>query len=412
MNTLDDKLSNHIKAVFEEFDTEGADYGWTELRKNFPVKSNSRPLYLWLSGIAASLLVAGIFLFNTYNNDALKNVIQQNSITKAAPVAPQKTDSNLDKPVTKKVVNSFEKRTVSVKNSKKNVPLNVVETDIMAVKITDTVPVNELTENVISPLANVAVAKADTVKNTKPTTLEFLQKENEKLKKEGKPLLATTAKSATESRKNAMFDVYTATFLNYYADNPVKVNAGAGFNANIKINKNIYLSMGAGISETKITYQTTRPSSLSSYSNSAADLALMNGYVLGANSIKLNASFLNIDIPVAFKFYPGKSGKYYFSTGINSSTYLNQKYSSSITGFNPSSNSYSDFKGKTEESNFNGFDFANSAIFAIGINQPIGKSSTLTFEPFFKPSLRGYGDKDIKINTAGLNLKLSLGGKK
>ncbi|ATP55075.1 hypothetical protein CPT03_00630 [Pedobacter ginsengisoli] len=409
MNTLDDKLNNHIKAVFEEFDTEGADYGWIELRKNFPVKSSNRPLYFWLSGIAASLLVAGTFLFNTFNNDALKNVIQQNRVTKATPAAPQKTESNLDKSNAKKEIISFEKRTVSVKNTKKNFPVNVVKTEIVAVKITDTVPANELTKKVITPLANVAVAKPDTVKNTKPTTtLEFLQKESEK---ETKFELASTGKKAT-NRKNVLFDVYTATFLNYYADNPVKVNAGAGFNANIRINKSVYLSMGAGISETKITYQTTRPSSLSSYSNSAADLALMNGYVLGANSIKLNASFLNIDIPVAFKFYPGKSGKYYFSTGINSSTYLNQKYSSSITGFNPTSNSYSDFKGKTEESNFNGFDFANSAIFAIGINQPIGKSSTLTFEPFFKPSLRGYGDKDIKINTAGLNLKLSLGGKK
>nr|WP_294874376.1 hypothetical protein [uncultured Pedobacter sp.] len=408
MNTLDDKFSNHIKAVFEEFDTEGADYGWAELRKDFPPKSNHKPLYLWLSGIAASLLIAGVLLFNTYNNDSVKNVTEQNNITKANPVAPQKTDSNLDTAANKEI-NSFDKTIVSAKIVKGIAPVSLEEKQLIPVKITDTTLNKEPNRDSINLLANVVAVKPDSVKTTKPTTLEFLQKENEK---ENKSVLASTGKKAREDKKNALFDVYTATFLNYYADNPVKVNAGAGFNANIRLNKNVYLSMGAGISETNITYQSSVPSSLSNLSSGAADAALMNGYVVGANGTKLDARFINIDIPVAVKFYPGKSGKYYFSTGVNSSTYLNQKYSSSISGFNPYSNSYSDFKGKTEESNFKGFDFANSAIFAVGINQSLGKSSTLTFEPFFKPSLRGYGDKNIKINTAGLNLKLSLGGKK
>lgn len=408
MNTLDDKFSNHIKAVFEEFDTEGADYGWAELRKDFPPKSNHKPLYLWLSGIAASLLIAGVLLFNTYNNDSVKNVTEQNNITKVNPVAPQKTDSNLDTAANKEI-NSFDKTIVSAKIVKGIAPVSLEEKQLIPVKITDTTLNKEPNRDSINLLANVVTVKPDSVKTTKPTTLEFLQKENEK---ENKSLLASTDKKAREDKKNALFDVYTATFLNYYADNPVKVNAGAGFNANIRLNKNVYLSMGAGISETNITYQNSVPSALSNLSTDAADAALMNGYVVGANGTKLDARFINIDIPVAVKFYPGKSGKYYFSTGVNSSTYLNQKYSSSISGFNPYSNSYSDFKGKTEESNFKGFDFANSAIFAVGINQSLGKSSTLTFEPFFKPSLRGYGDKNIKINTAGLNLKLSLGGKK
>jgi len=409
MNTLDDKFSNHIKAVFEEFDTEGADYGWAELRKDFPSKSSHKPLYLWLSGIAASLLLAGVFLFNTNNNDSFKNVSQQNNTAKATPIAPQKTDSNLDK-ATNKEINTFDKKIVSAKIVKGIAPANLEEKQLIPVSITDTtINSNEPGRDSANLLANVVAVKPDSVKTTKPTILEFLQKENEK---ENKPVLASAGKKAREDKKNALFDVYTATFLNYYADNPVKVNAGAGFNANIRINKNVYLSMGAGISETNITYQSSVPSSLSNLSSSAADAALINGYVVGANGTKLDARFLNIDIPVAVKFYPGKSGKYYLSTGVNSSTYLNQKYSSSISGFNPYSNSYSDFKGKTEESNFKGFDFANSAIFAIGINQSLGKSSTLTFEPFFKPSLRGYGDKNIKINTAGLNLKLSLGGKK
>nr|WP_068891300.1 hypothetical protein [Pedobacter panaciterrae] len=409
MNTLDDKFSNHIKAVFEEFDTEGADYGWAELRKDFPQERSNKLLYFWISGIAASLLVAGILLLNNYNDGTLKHATQQNNITKAAPLAPNKTESNFDQP-DKKGKNTFDQKIASVKIIKENKPANKVKEQPIAVTTKDTA-LNNAPVSDAKPIFAIAITvKPDSLKNTKPTTLEFLQKETEQL--ETKSLLTSRGKKTTENRKNALFDIYTATFLNYYADNPVKVNAGAGFNANIRINENVYLSMGAGISETKISYQNTTPSSLSRYSNILANMALQYGYIARANDTKLDASFLNIDIPVAVKFYPGKRGKYYLSTGINSSTYLNQKYSSYINAFNPASNSFSDLKGQTEESNFKGFDFANSAIFAIGINQSLGKSTTLTFEPFFKPSLRGYGDKNIKINTAGLNLKLSLGGKK
>jgi hypothetical protein len=248
------------------------------------------------------------------------------------------------------------------------------------------------------------------------TTEEFL--------KEQSKIAATKAEAKVKEKKtkvrNNSYEIFTGTFLNYFGDNDVKVNAGFGLNANLKVSKNLFLSVGAGISQNNIAYQSYTPNqqkgllydAAPSYSTNTGGSAVTNtlqaGYI---SNTKLNAQLLSLDLPITLKFYPTKKQNFYFSTGFNSNSYFAQKYDYTYT-LNSSSSFSSSAQSeleKTEKSKFKGFDLANSAIFAIGINQKFGKTNSLTFEPYFKPAIRDMGDKNLRINTVGLNLKLNFG---
>jgi predicted metalloprotease len=221
-----------------------------------------------------------------------------------------------------------------------------------------------------------------------------------------------------KNNKNS-YEVFTGTFLNYYGNNEVKVNAGFGLNANLKVSNGLFLSVGAGISQNKISYQSYSPNTSKgvlydavaptySVSSGGSTNMLQTGYV---SNTKLNAQLLSLDLPIILKFYPTKKQTFYLSTGFNSNSYFAQKYDYTYTVTSTSavaSNIKSEY-GESEKSKFKGFDLANSAIFAIGFNQKIGKTNMLIFEPYFKPAIGNMGDKNLKINSAGLNLKFSFG---
>ncbi|MNR33694.1 hypothetical protein D3C85_1513870 [compost metagenome] len=110
------------------------------------------------------------------------------------------------------------------------------------------------------------------------------------------------------------------------------------------------------------------------------------------------------------KFFPSKKQDFYISTGINSSSYITQKYTYNYNWSNFGvKNGEAQVQQETEKSSLKGFDFANSAIIAIGINQNIGKN-VLIFEPYYKPALSTMGDKNLRISSAGLNLKFNFNG--
>lgn len=427
MNQADNRFSNHIKAVFGELDQVWSDHlatdhnrldfgnpdhGWEELRKKYPAKRSKRITYLWSSGIAASLLIAGMLIFyNKPVNNGLPPHTEQSSKAagSAGPASPIFPDPDFSQEATSAVrISAINQAHGRIKRDPivRSEPLAIIPDPGASPKdslfteekaVASKQPV--VSDIVVRPNAAIAsVTKSDSIE-TAVSTIDFLKKEK------NNPQDNKDVASRKQTDRTS-FDVYTATFLNYYGDNPTDVNAGGGINANFRISKQFYLSMGAGISENKISYQTDRPSSLS---GSASNIVLNNGDIVPITGSQLDARFLNIDLPVAIKFYPGKSGRYYISTGINSSTYLNQKYS---TSFNYYSQSYGPVSDKSEEIDFKGFDFASSAIFAIGINQQLGKNSIITFEPFFKPALKGVGEKNFKIHTAGLSLKLGFGNKK
>ncbi|RZK58440.1 MAG: hypothetical protein EOO91_08300 [Pedobacter sp.] len=453
MKGIDEELVSQIKTVFENFDDEFSENGWAKLREKYPEKPNKKLPIWWISGIAAAILVA-IGLFFALDKTAQK-IDKGEQIVKEQPISKQKTDSIINKPsiaqkqetesISNTIDNKVDKAQVvkpkTVPKSslwEKPVVANVKKETVIA-KQDQPIKKETITDpkvDVQNPInQNVVVAnKVDTAQKNnqnqviannngavvkdpiivKKTTDQFLNDQSKILAQQPKE------KQKTKETKSSI-EVFSGTFLNYYADNAVKLNAGFGVNANVKLTKSLFVSFGAGVSQNKIEYQKSIPSEVSrsmSYAAFDAASSAPNSNPSTANStsisdISINAQLLNFDIPVSLKFYPTKKQNFYIATGINSNTYLSQKYT---YGYNLSNKNVLGItqtakQEETERSKVNGFDFATSAIFAIGINQNIGNNS-LTFEPYFKPAVGNMGEKNLRINTVGLNLKFNFSSNK
>lgn len=456
MKASDEELIEQIKVVFDDYDDGLSEQGWTNLRKKFPEKENKKLPIWWLSGIAASLLlVLGLYFGDVFNTQktipqTVKNKKQESAEKPVAePIQPQNDIRPQSDPLFENNHVAVEKTEASPKTNPQTTPLNKVNTNkaantqapLMASKtpVGDqpekniTIPSVETTKNpliVVDKGNMVATTKVEnnqtagtqieapknTVEKetpaTKLSTQEFFNKESEKLANNKNK---TTEKS---NGSNTTIDVFTGTFFNYHDNNEAKLSAGVGLNANVKVTKNLVFSFGAGISQNKVSYENKVPMEVSTSMFAAKDNALSlapSSTVYSAtatNDVSFNGQLLTIDLPMAVKFYPTKKQDFYISTGINSTSYLSQKYTYNYNWSNfQVKNGEAQQRQETEKSSLRGFDFANSAIIAIGINQNLGRN-TLIFEPYYKPALGTMGDKNLRISSAGLNLKFNFNGAK
>lgn len=436
----EEELTRRIKAVFEDVDDGLSENGWAELRKKYPaVPSRKLPIW-WISGIAASiLLVAGLFLFDkkapqiteepgtiVKSNPKKEN----NPITTTSPIAtnpqvdqvktiktPELNSQTADNVIKEGGIPSGQKFVIAhqapiVSKENQIVPSSIsnavvkIDSPIKSAVVPNQVVIanQPVTPAVIEPKSNTN----NEVKAPKQTTEEFLKKQSELL-------MANNTKKEEKGVdiKNSL-DVFTGTFVNYYANNTAKINAGFGVNANIRVGQGVFLSFGAGLSQNRISYNNSSriPEQLASDVASSATAYNVVSAESKISDIKVNAQLLSIDIPITVKFYPGKKKNFYLATGINSNSYLLQRYTYDYTVQNSTGFVKSvPIQEQTEESQFKGFDFANSAIIAVGISQNIGKN-TIIFEPYFKPTIGSMGEKNLKINTAGINLRFNFTGKK
>jgi hypothetical protein len=452
MKESEDKLSQQIKAAFEDYDDGLAADGWTELRKKHPEKESKKLPIWWLTGIAASLLVVAGLYFNQ-NSNTEKLILSANNSKKDTSVrqqiennkgkldfasASKATDEKntiADDPNQKS--NNLNENVASVKpfvahqnklaiagTEKKPAMLNTNTTDHQpkSAVVMDNAIASVQTDN--SSKGKIAVennATAVVEKDVKPTNDAKPTKISieEFLTEQSKILAATENKKGIKKNNTSTttIDVFTGTFFNYHDDNEAKLSAGLGINANVKVTKNVILSFGAGISQNKVSYENKVPAQVTeamfASKNNSLNAAPVDGFAYSAtatNDVSFNGSMLSIDLPMVVKLYPTSKQDFYISTGINSSTYLSQKYTYNYSLSNFAvQNGTAQPQQQTEKSSLKGFDFANSAIIAIGINQNIGKN-TLIFEPYYKPALSSMGDKNLRISSAGLNLKFNFNG--
>lgn len=449
MKASDEELIEQIKVVFDDYDDGFSEQGWADLRKKFPEKENKKLPIWWLSGIAASLLlVMGLYFGEVFNTE---KTILQNAKNKKVET-PSTTNSNhittQNDSIAGNHVATVENPPIVQKPTQQATQLSehvIVETPLIASNIS--VGEKQPEKNTISPVETTknnppttavvdngsmvtttkvennqvaGIAQAEVPKNTvekeapstKLSTEEFLNKESQKLANNKNKNIEKNSGSKTT------LDVFTGTFFNYHDNNEAKLSAGVGLNANVKVTKNLVFSFGAGISQNKVSYENKVPMDVSTSMFAAKDNAMSlapssTAYSATAtNDVSFNGQLLTIDLPMAVKFYPTKKQDFYISTGINSTSYLSQKYTYNYNWSNfQVKNGEAQQRQETEKSSLRGFDFANSAIIAIGINQNLGRN-TLIFEPYYKPALGTMGDKNLRISSAGLNLKFNFNGAK
>jgi len=451
MKASDEELIEQIKVVFDDYDDGLSEQGWADLRKKFPEKENKKLPIWWLSGIAASLLlVMGLYFGEVFNT---KKTILQNANNKKTET-PSTTNSDHINPqndsISGRNIATVENQPTVQKPTQQTTPFTehvITENPLVASKVTvgeqqpeknmvshvETIKSNPPTtaavvdngnmvsntkveNNQVAGTVQTEVPKNTVEKETQPTKLsteEFFNKESQKI--------ANNKNKNTEknSSSKTTLDVYTGTFFNYHDNNEAKLSAGVGLNANVKITKSLVFSFGAGISQNKVSYENKVPMDVAMSMFAARDNAMSLAPSSAAysatatNDVSFNGQLLTIDLPMAVKFYPTKKQDFYISTGINSTSYLSQKYTYNYNWSNfQVKNGEAQPRQETEKSSLRGFDFANSAIIAIGINQNLGKN-TLIFEPYYKPALGTMGDKNLRISSAGLNLKFNFnGGKK
>ena len=453
MKTSDEKLAQQIKAVFEDYDDGLAENGWAAMREKYPEKETKKLPIWWISGIAASLLLAvGLYFNQAFDTEKVilkANVVQKDTLINQQIVGSRADTGDATTPKTiigeRNIVaenpvqkSHHPKDNITLNQQFAVVPKQSVNPDKKPddLKVTTNVPQQKSTtvidEKTVIAAANtesniagknlqgnkIAVESdtkpANETKPTKLTTEEFLAAQS-------KMLAGTDSKK--DNKKNSTptttLDVFTGTFFNYHDDNEAKLSAGVGLNANVKLAKNVVFSFGAGISQNKVSYENQVPTQVAdamfTSKNNALNAAPVSGATYSAtatNDVSFNGSMLSIDLPMVVKLYPTSKQDFYISTGINSSTYLSQKYTYNYSVSNFSvQNGTAQPQQQTEKSSLSGFDFANSAIIAIGINQNIGKN-TLIFEPYYKPALSAMGDKNLRISSAGLNLKFNFNGGK
>lgn len=448
MKASDEELIEQIKVVFNDYDDGLSEQGWADLRKKFPEKENKKLPIWWLSGIAASLLlVMGLYfgVVFTTKKTILQNaknektatpsttnsdhIVPQNDSISNSKIATVENQPVIQKPTqqatpfTERVMTENpliasniavgekqpEKNTISTAETIKNNPQGTaVDNGSMATT-------TKVENNQVAEIAQIGAPKNSIEKETPSTKLsteEFLNKESQKLANNKNKDIEKNSSSKTT------LDVFTGTFFNYHDNNEAKLSAGVGLNANVKVAKNLVFSFGAGISQNKVSYENKVPMEVSTSMFAARDNAMSlapSSTVYSAtatNDVSFNGQLLTIDLPMAVKFYPTKKQDFYISTGINSTSYLSQKYTYNYNWSNfQIKNGEAQSRQETEKSSLRGFDFANSAIIAIGINQNLGRN-TLIFEPYYKPALGTMGDKNLRINSAGLNLKFNFNGAK
>ncbi len=440
MKESEDLIKEQIISVFDNYEDDFAAQGWTELRKKYP-ENRSRKLPIWwmTAAAAACLIMAlGTFLFSNtedkINATNPTNVASDQTLPHKKDEAKElvKPSSELAQKSQNLVANrAIAKNSVAQNNSTEQANLF---NQVMLAKTgsnpevhnhpaenqhTKAIPpaVNLEQNNVASIIGNEnhALSKTDAEEvkkespHTKLSTEDFLKQESK--------LLANTptVKDKTANKNNTTIDVFTGTFFNYHDNQEAQLSAGVGLNANLKLSKNLVFSVGAGISQNKVSYQNDVPvevasAMMSKRSEQNSPTTALSSTAI--NDLSFNGRLLSVDIPVALKFYPTKQHNFYISTGINSSSYLSQKYTYDYSASNFTINSgEAQTIQETENTHLSGFDFANSAIIAIGINQNIGKH-TLIFEPYYKPALNTMGDKNLRISAAGLNLKFNFGRSK
>ena len=459
---FDNKLTNHIREVFDNYEHPDAEHGWEQLRKKFPAeKKHNKVAWLWWSSAAALILVfLSIALWYSRdkpaNNIALKPAVKQqpvakdtsainstSPISKQQPVIAQSNKSAGGKPYVSPYLPSIgiaptaknatgisgenpvpvviQQPTViatqapAIAQAKQPTTVTAVPAVIDSQKVINNIANQPQLANTNQPATNSTVQPAVTgsvnsmARQRPAKTMDAMFAEDK---------LRQTAKNNSADKqadKKVNFSVYAATYFNYAEGSTNQINAGAGFTSDFRISRKLKLSTGVALAQNTLNYNTAAPSAANSMM--AAAPALKQEALFATTAVlpvfkNYSANLVGLDIPINIKyeFNPQKNDTY-ISAGLSSGTFIDENYTYNYTYSNGASSTANAQDQQTSHNSFNNFYFAKMLNLSFGVGYPVG-GNRLIVEPFVKYPLGGLGAQDIRFGAGGVNLKFSFKTKK
>lgn len=436
---LDNDLRDRIKQVFDDYHDDTAKEGWLLLREKYPEKKKERAIFWWrMVGVAAFwLLMLNIVLW--YRNDKIspKKIAGNHKIERVGSVATEVTrtkpihqDSSSGQvkiqktgissvaiagkqmPVTgissvgthiiQPPVSSHYQPSILVDSGSKLVAATTQSTITQPYTLIDSGKTTLGKDNQFPADKKVNVASQQQAVVVSKSMQQLFDKED-KAKKNTDEQQTTAAK--------VVFGIYSASYVNYAKGSQRQFNNGAGLSSDIKLTANLSISTGIAIGQNSLAYNTTQPPSLQTaalftknsknFLPSASMLPL-----LVPTSQNLNASLVNLDIPVNLKYnFNPQTNRTYIVAGLSSGTFINENYNTTYSYNGPGGSTLQQSQDASHKT-FDNFYFAQMLNLAMGVGYPLGKNQ-LVIEPFFKYPLSGLGDQHILFGSAGLNLKFN-----
>jgi hypothetical protein len=208
--------------------------------------------------------------------------------------------------------------------------------------------------------------------------------------------------------KTVALAIYAATYVNYAKGSSKEFNAGGGLTADFRLTDNLSLSTGIGIAQNSLAYNSSTtqanvfPAAVT-YSYKA--VASSNFSQLSPSSQALNASLVNLDVPVNLKYIiNAQKRNIYVLAGLSSGTFINETYKYTYNYSVPNNPSQSQEQSTNKA--FDNFYFAKMFNVSFGVGYPLGKNQ-LIIEPFFKYPINGLGNQHILFGSGGVNLKIN-----
>lgn len=419
---FDEKLSAHIRDVFENYEDCDAYEGWNKLLLKQAEPDKKRkiiPLWYWLGPAVAAIFVFFAFNINILNvqksNEAVP-VITKN--TKALPEAQSRTESHKDEG----------SRLTTVGKSHEETPL-LADDQLAVVSDNKATLINqpvvswysaEPTVNYDEELAALqkysgnVPQQANTLSrpSMKLAAVKTTVNSQHNIENEDKVKEYVAGEGKKKKKDNVDVGFLAGSFMSYSkgAENNT-LGYKAGLDVEIPIASNVHISTGLNLGHQSLTFANDNklPTGLSAKMNTLYSMGTLDDY---------KASMLAIDLPINVKVvFPGDKHSWFVSGGLSSYSYLEDSYEASYTQAYSSPNvsgstmafattefSNEDNSGKL----FSRIDWFRTFNMSFGIDYNL-KKNKLTVEPYLKYPLGGLGAEQIKWTTAGLNLKFSFG---
>jgi len=404
--SLDHKISNRIKSVFENYDEPFNEGAWLLMKEKLAAKKKRRfILFIDIAKAASVLLIIGLAVLLPYQSKQ-KFALQSKTIK-------QNNHTEINKYLNEDPLN-YENETNNISNiikqnnlynNSNNIAVHDIEI-INELNIIDTFKVDSVINNSIY---------AENVFNNLIDTTTVIHENDSSGKIDNRPILRPEDENFFIDKKADKKFKFAVAVSSHYTSSDIgatdNINIGGGFLTGYMLTKRI--SINSGVLLANHDMNTQSGSLLGGFMKADAEensLYDQNAYV---GNTETEVQLVGLDIPLNVQF---NFNKFFVSTGVSSLVYLRERYSESFyienssDVFDEETNSYNtvymyeNVSNSVSEGAFRTFDFAKLINLSVGYKIPLKKGS-LIFEPYAKIPTGSLTSYNISYGYGGLAFK-------